>query len=144
MKIEIIGKIIIYYLLLLASTGCNFLNKESEINNFSADIAESNRIIIRFTGKETNRTTPLIKVIYKTAVVDEFKELLSQSNQESDCNYINGTIAFFKDSTKKGYLEFCNNPDCPSLYFQHSGKITQYRMPAFFAMFLESVKRGEK
>lgn len=144
MKTETISKIFIYYFLLLASTACNSQNKESVINNFFSDITESDKIIIRFTDNGFNRTTPLVKVIYKTAVVAEFKELLRQSNQESHCSYINGTIAFFKGSAKKGYLEFSNNPDCPALYLHHSGRITQYKMSAFFSMFLESVKQGEK
>lgn len=144
MQCRIVKQIFIYCILLTPLTGCDSNKKESALNHFNAIVAGSNRIIIHFKNTGFTNGSHLVKVIHEPAIIDEFEELLKQSVPQSKCSYINGTMAFFKDSARKGYLEFSVNPDCLAFYLHYSGKIIQYKMSAYCAMFLESVKQGEK
>ena len=137
-------RIFIYSTLVSLILGCKSYNDHSSLKNFEIILSQSDKVVIRFFDYDSELNKPLIKTISKSSVISELKDLMQQSQEDSTCNSIDGSMSFFSGQSKIGFLEFSVNPNCPAFYLHDSNKITKYKMSAFCGMFLESVRRGEK
>jgi hypothetical protein len=122
----------------IALLSCKKNNKP--LNEFNTIISKSDRIVVRFDENKYYNEAAVVKVITKSSHISQLKDLIKQSGDGKNCKYYNGTMTFFSNSPKNGFLEFSTNANCPSLYLHLSNGIFEYNMSPYCGIFLQSIR----
>lgn len=133
----------IFLFVIICISGCRNKNANSALDKFDSIISISTSVVVRFNENKYLNEKTLFRVLNKPSSINQLKDLMQQSSSSSACSSYDGTMTFFSDTVKNGYLEFSVNPYCPAFYLHYSNTITQYKISTYCAIFLESVRQGD-